>query len=446
MITLENKRSKLCLDLKESLAVLITESNLPQDEFKFSEVSCGYAGLISENFTLNARYFYIFLNSIRSLNFEELILFPQRVPRTGFFNELKDVSSNFVSARIECIQSLLSNFVEVLIEQGGIFQSVEQTNQDLNFLKLALRFGIELPTNLKFDIHQLNPSHRLPVIDIMINQAVSNDEEIPMGLLKNALDTSESEGRITLINRIIVATSRYDKKFVEENSDFIKSITEELITKLPTIKPINNQVRITLGTLYRGIPMSPFFNKDKTLEYLKLANEILEGINPESELDELVKRENLYTLYLTMSKYYLYQEINEDMFFKYQNKMIELDPYDSTPFCELGLYCLKQKNFSQAEIYFEKCVLLGPPSLAMSYYYLGESFENQGQTIKALEAYDSCFKYDPEAISPLLKKFEILRSLDSIKAYSIARQILDSTDLYEQLSEDEKCVLKIFSP
>lgn len=80
----------------------------------------------------------------------------------------------------------------------------------------------------------------------------------------------------------------------------------------------------------------------------------------------------------------------------------------------------------------------------MSYYFLGESLENQGMSEEALRAYQKCSELDSLAISPLLKMYNYFKSTDLAQSEKIVNKLLTTSILREQLTEEEVCELQLF--
>ncbi|MGE3607939.1 MAG: hypothetical protein AB7I27_00025 [Bacteriovoracaceae bacterium] len=429
-------RRSACTDLKERLAALTTESSL--STYPFSAVVSGLAGATSENGSLNSLYYSHFFKNIKVMDLERPHLFPQRVPRLGLFDEINEVSPE-LGLRITNIRSCLQDFFDNYLSQGPDLNS-EWT--ELNFLKLALRYGVQI--NYQIEFNQYPKLHHLTLADFMINANVSLDEKLDLSPLLNILELNSEKSRLNIMNRIIVATSRYGQDFFNQNSDLFVQITQELDKQLASFPIESNLDKVSLASMYRGLPMSPYFEKEKTLLYLKKSEQILHSIEAASELELIAKKECLGTLYLTFSKYFLYQENSEILYRQCLENIIALDPFDPSAYGELALREFKLKNYSAAIELLRKCLDLGPPFLGMYQYYLGICLEELGDNTNAEMAYRENVKLDAFALSPKLRLFSLLKIKDPIKAKEVAVDILNNPDLYEQLTREEKCELENF--
>ncbi|HXH29794.1 MAG TPA: hypothetical protein VNJ01_03170 [Bacteriovoracaceae bacterium] len=392
---------------------------------------------------MNSRFFSLFLQSLPASSPDQLMLFPQRVPRVGFFDELKLVSSDFISARIEGVQQSFRAFVDALVANEDNLLAVYYP-ETLNLLKASLRLGVVPLKWAEIDVSLAHPRYRLPLIDLMINQAVSLERPVPMQFLVQALEKGQGEDRLFIMNRIIVASVRYDPEFSRTQKEYLTALTAELLQGIDTFRPTDQHSVVALATLCRGLPMAPGFPAERTGEYLQKAIEYLQALVPRNELETLARDENIYTLYLTFSKYHLHQLKDEAGFVSYLQKMMVLDPLDSTSFGELGLHYFKQEKYEKAEGHFQDCVRLGPPSLAMHLYFLGECQEKNGKRSQAISSYEACMQYDPEGLSPVLKLFELKKLSAPMESRQLALTMLKTEVYSDQLTEEEKCVLATF--
>lgn len=434
-----NKGRSSCTVLKESLAALTTESRLAGD-FKFAEVALGYAGVTSAGLTLNSRFFSLYLTELPGE--EEAILFPQRVPRSGFFDEIKSVAPGEVSSRIRKIQNTFLDFQNNFFIDKDISGNFDL--EVLNHLKASLRLGVCPDKEPVCGLQGIHSDYHLTVIDLLINRSVSSELPVPMELLTQALELSLEKNRSTIINRIIVAASRYEKTFFEKESVLLKSLTQELMREIENFKITSSFSKIQLATFCRGIPMSPYFPEERTEDYLRNAESLLLSIKPINEREAIVRDENLFTLYLTFSKFHLYQKNNVPEFLTCMEKMMTIDPHDSTAPGELGLFYFRKENYTEAEKFFRKCTQMGPPSLAMNLYFLGECLEKRGELEEAIRTYEECTSYDPEGLSPVLRLYEIKKEIHPKEAELIRDLILKNPSLNDQLTEEERCALMAY--
>lgn len=99
-------------------------------KINWPHISLGYLGESCKNLTLNSRFFSLTINNSKLLN--SILIFPQRIPRVGFFEELVSLESSQFN---ENFNKLLTNF-KYLTMQKNIKKNVL-----LNYLKILLRYG-----------------------------------------------------------------------------------------------------------------------------------------------------------------------------------------------------------------------------------------------------------------------------------------------------------------
>jgi tetratricopeptide (TPR) repeat protein len=81
-------------------------------------------------------------------------------------------------------------------------------------------------------------------------------------------------------------------------------------------------------------------------------------------------------------------------------RVLELDPYDSTAWCEVGQVRLKRKECLEAAQAYAAAALLGPPASAIGRYMAGRCFRDLGQPLLAAFFHKAALEIDSLAISP----------------------------------------------
>jgi tetratricopeptide (TPR) repeat protein len=418
-------------------------------QFTFRSLSPGYLGLSVFKGTLNARFFDRLFSETDG--FERLgtkpILFPQRVPRTGFFDELKVCEIPAFADQFKEIQTRLIGKLHDFSRRRVL--SGEDHDEYLNYLDLAARYGL-LTEVAGLEFGNISPdfadTFQFEKLTYEISLAVSRDE-IPeyekLFAFLSALNASKYSGtcfKAAVMNRIIVAATRYCK--TADLKDRLKELASDLLSFLNTFKPESFGEMVSVAMMWRGLPMAPGISREKQFEYLNRSIETIGGLKPADDLQALVRDELELTTRQSLAKFYLADGDIEGGLVQLR-KMTELDPLDSTAFSEMGLLYFKdEKHLEEALMAFSIAARLGPPGLALNLFFKGECEKKLGLLNQAVESFHSCAAVDETALSPWLSLHEIHHLNGQIEeAAQVRNRILENPDLLSQITEDERKAL-----
>jgi len=399
----------------------------------------GYAGLKSNVNTLNAEFFSN-IKGINLCNYEGR--FPQRVPRLGFFEELEIFDNathkglfelkNLIKSKLntnERISLVQRNCIHSLLRLGDFetIQSLDINNMsyDNDFLKLEILL-VKITNNLTIN---LSNQEDFAEKDFLKFSSQTLRANIP--ILK----------KIEYLNRVVVTLCRYSKYDAYKNE--VHQLVEYIIKNLTQFNTKDKYDLFVLSIIYRGVAMaykSPIVDTPKflglSLQYALEAND-----DNEDSFFNILTRENLYTLYLTLYKYHLNESNDKDAFFYYE-KMNELDPNDSTHHTEAGMYFVNKDLPKQAKPFFLKAIKSGPPAMAMNHYFLGLCYQNSSQYNKFIYNMKRSMEYDPLAITPVWELLIYYKaSKDTYNYHYYKEFILNNKNLMEQLEDEELTML-----
>tara|TARA_R110000868_G_scaffold381713_1_gene648121 strand:- start:298 stop:876 length:579 start_codon:yes stop_codon:yes gene_type:complete len=183
--------------------------------------------------------------------------------------------------------------------------------------------------------------------------------------------------------------------------------------------------------------MVSHFGQNFQAECLDRAERISLNINTRCLSENIVAHENRYTCFQSIAKWHINNHNHKDAEI-YLNKMIALDPYDSTAYSELGLHQANRNEYIGATASFKQAVKLGPPGTSMNTYYYAKCLEITGNIHDSIEYLHKSASLDTTAVSPWLDLHELYnRNNDKINATSCVKHILSTPTLRNQLATNE---------
>lgn len=416
-------------------------------KYRYAHLSPGYLGELANELTLNSK-FYSLLNfnlfEQRNSLDNEIILFPQRVPRFGFFDELYQLEISHFKTEFTTRLYHYKNNLKCTVQMINKKQDEKDIRYYLNLANLCLRYGCHEI------IMELSPSCSLPSfaleIELLkeaahIELLLSNDLPVSadnyLSLAEKYLpckSTSDRE-KIMLLNQLIVTFYRHQKNASNSSKIYkLAKILLELLEKFEQCIPLN-QLYCSVG--YRGLAMVSEFGVNLQSEFINKAEYLAIKLRGQSQSEEIVALENKYTCFQSIAKWY-HQNNDTKSCEIYLNNLIQIDPYDSTGHSELGFYYVQIEEFQDAGTCFKKAMELGPPGVGMNAYYYAKCLEKLGRKNEAVEYLQESAELDQQALSPWLDLTEYyLNENYFVRARETAKHILSTKILFEQLEKDE---------
>jgi tetratricopeptide (TPR) repeat protein len=153
---------------------------------------------------------------------------------------------------------------------------------------------------------------------------------------------------------------------------------------------------------------------------MDLAEHYARAMVPADDAQKLVFLENLHPVMESRTKEALW--IGDlDLALSRALRVIDLDPYDSKTWLELGQVRLKRSETVQAAEAYATAAVLGPPASAVGRHMAGHCFRDLGQPMLAAFFFRSALEVDPLAISPhdQIQALPDLPVLTSLKEWSL---------------------------
>jgi tetratricopeptide (TPR) repeat protein len=123
------------------------------------------------------------------------------------------------------------------------------------------------------------------------------------------------------------------------------------------------------------------------------------ALRPTTEAQKLLQLENLYPVMESRAKEALWLG-DLDLALTRAERLVELDPFDSRVWLELGQVRLERNEWAAAAEAYAVAATLGPPSSAVGRHMAGVCFRHLGQPLLATFFFKAAIDVDPQAISP----------------------------------------------
>lgn len=158
---------------------------------------------------------------------------------------------------------------------------------------------------------------------------------------------------------------------------------------------------LLLSRYHRAAAFVPQRRGDRAeaVRMMDLAEHYALAMVPKSESQELIYLENLHPVFESRTKEALWLgDLN--LALDRARRVIDLDPYDSKAWLELGQVRLRRNEYELAAEAYALAASLGPPGSAIGRHMAGLCFRELGQTLVAAFFFKDAIEIDPLAISP----------------------------------------------
>jgi tetratricopeptide (TPR) repeat protein len=408
--------------------------------YKFPHISCGYVGKVNKNSTITAEFFAMYWQYSELISQE--IIFPQRIPKIGYFQELCELETKIFSSDLKNTINTINQYTKRYLTDNST--SIINPRAIITLIRLMLRYSlfddvisIVIPNNVKPDIAiEVNFLQAIARLEIQLSQGVgqlSLEELIQLTAKVNQIENIRPEFELTLFNKIVVYFYRHK---AQATNGEVMHLLNKYINQLSKFSGVDFSSNILRSICYRGVAMADELGLSKQEEFLNLAENYARTIRYNNELERLITIDNLCTCLLSLAKWNIQQE-NYTKAEALLSEICKLDPFDSVGYCEMGLLLYRLNRFSEAIKYFENATLLGPPGVGMSTYFQAKCFEKMSLSNEFVSALHKASEIDKNAVSPLLDLFDFYKMEFLSKAKDIAKKILSSAVLREQLTQQE---------
>ena len=140
-------------------------------------------------------------------------------------------------------------------------------------------------------------------------------------------------------------------------------------------------------------------DRAELVRMMDLSEHYARAASPSDPAQNILRLENLYPLIESRTKEALWLG-DLELALERARSLIELDPYDSRAWLELGEVHRRRSDYASAAEAYATAAMLGPPSTAIGCHMAGLCFEHLGQPLLAAYFFQAAIAADPQAISP----------------------------------------------
>lgn len=416
-------------------------------ELRYPGISSGYIGEKNNNQTLNSKFYSLLHKNFENIavqNDDGVILIPQRIPRSGLFDELYKLETSRYQNAFTLRRQELEKSFKCSVAQLNENQDKRAIRLYINWANICLRYGrfqmVLDATPVQTAIHsfvlEIHLLKELARIELQLSSGlpVSGDNYLLLAEKYLSEDSVSEREKIMLLNQLIVTIYRHQKG---HRSKKIFLLARNHLTRLEKFEENNplNQLCCSIG--YRGLAMVSEFGPQLQTEILNRAENIALNMKGRCISENIIFLENQYTCYQSIAKWHLHNHDDEKTE-NFLNKMTEVDPNDSTAYSELGLHNIQMKKYDNAAAHFKKALERGPPGVSMNTYYYAKCIEILGHSVDGIKYLHESAELDDTAVSPWLDLFErYQKNNDAVNASKSAKHILSTPILRTQLETNE---------
>lgn len=419
-------------------------------DYKYQYLTPGYLGEKVIDATINSKFFSLLFSNDSYLN--KHLIFPQKVPKTGFFKEIYTLEIAPVKIKFQQLIKSINEQVDKIFSECPIDEKV--LSGGFNLLRILMRYGCfqeVISLEKEYYVTGQMPIELQYLIECAkIDFSLSNDKAINLdGLLsltsKIALDNKVEPWLACLIlNRFVVCAYRHQQD--DQYKKHAQKFADILLNRVKTMDNRSTLSCLVSSLVYRGIAMVEEWGNFFQEQLINQAMDFAYNVPAKTELECLVVKDNLFPCLQSMAKWHMLNS-RPELAEKNLSELLKLDPYDSTGFSEMGIFMLKRDRFEEAVVQLKQAIQLGPPGVGMNTYFYAKALQASGKQSDAITALYTVTEMDQEAISPWLDLFDYHLHIQSIEeARHIVKHIFSTPALYDQLEENELVKLQtVFS-
>ncbi len=416
---------------------------------KYNNLSAGYLGCSALNATLNSQYYSLLEKSPDIFN--SILVFPQRIPKKGFFLELYELETPDYRKRFdETTSRFIKNHTKSL-------ENLTELNSDtharvyINWSNVLLRYGCfehlvnNYPKNYSGEYSlEISLLRETAKIEILLSEdaKTSIDELLELADIYLDSDKTSVREKMMLLNQIVVNYYRHQKASADKKRIFdLCNVFLELTQQFENRSFLNT---LYCSVAYRALAMVNEFDAETRLSFLNNAEKLARKISWKTEIEKIVADDNLFTCLQSISKWHHsnHDILNAEL---YLRELIIIDPYDSTGYSELGFFYVEVESYEKAAEYFMQAMKLGPPATGMNTYYYAKCLEKLGKNKDTITYLYKSTELDRQGISAWLDLIDhFINQKNHRKVCEIANHIYYSPILFEQLEDEEKLNLQTF--
>jgi tetratricopeptide (TPR) repeat protein len=176
---------------------------------------------------------------------------------------------------------------------------------------------------------------------------------------------------------------------------------------------------LLLSRFHRAASFLPqcYGNRAEVVRSMDLAERYALAMVPTDDRQKLLFLENLHPVMESRTKEALWLG-DLDLALSRALRVVDIDPYDSKTWLELGQVRLRRNESLQAAEAYAMAAILGPPASAIARHMAGHCFRDLGQPMLAAFLFASALEVDPRAISP----HDQIQALPDLPALAVLKE------------------------
>lgn len=206
---------------------------------------------------------------------------------------------------------------------------------------------------------------------------------------------------------------------LRELGKWAEKVERALADAIPRVDAFTGDLLASRG--YRALGFLPQRRGDRAaiVPTMDLAERHALSMKPATRAQELLYLENLHPLMESRTKEALWLG-DRDLALARARKVVELDPYDSKAWVELGELRMLRKEWEHAAEAYAVAGMLGPPACAVGRYMAGVCLRQLGQDLLAAFFFKETLEFDPFGISSRdsISSLPDLAVLEALKKWS----------------------------
>ncbi len=416
-------------------------------EIRFPQTCAGYFGELRAKQSLNSRFFALVHANPELL--KGMLLFPQRIPRGNYFDEIIEAQDDAAAAKI-AIFGYIRQWRDAS-KQLAAARDPKHSVHYINLIKLLLRcsdFDFVAGLDISWVTPELEADAEVQLGAARSSRDLDEDQTPDLAELKSLVERSLPNGvenislnAILPVSRYIVGIFRYRQG--ADHLRFASKLANNIMAKYESFSSSSLKEVVQVSYGFRAIAMVSQLGLEFVRRSMDKALKIAESLPGETEIEELVAKENIYTCMQSMTKMHLglkdYSRAES-----YLQQMISTDPCDPIAYLEFGLFLQKQNRFEEAFLQFDRATNLGPPGMAMNHFFAGQALAAIGRGLDAKARYYRSAELDRTSVSPLLELVKIVKEETGAKSelMQLLQAILNDRERASQLEDDERLDLE----
>ncbi|MGR3320295.1 MAG: hypothetical protein ACUZ8O_17660, partial [Candidatus Anammoxibacter sp.] len=291
-------------------------------------------------------------------------------------------SAGIVTTAVKCLEIAIEEYKKTGMEKGETGSGENDVNEELQLETLQVMLAELYLKQFRFyDAKVILEKVISWQLSVGSKQVAKDKREKVSGLFKKCERKIKvwEERKKDMGKLLKDAESNYGGHY--ESGNFYFKVKDYAMAEKAYLKAVNSLQSSVSGDQLAG---ERSVKSESSIQFPVTSNQRPEISNPQSSILNVYY--GLANTYLTMDE--------SDKAVDTIGKIIELEPENPYPYCDLGRIATKNNNVEAAENFFKKAIELAP-NIEDHYKLLAGLYVNHGQTEKATALYDKAILVNP---------------------------------------------------